>query len=120
MPSQQCSVLNNRMPGIQTRCSAFAQRLNPSESHDGPGGARRRLDLFLIVYPFVASQFGNYISVQLVTGQQLIDALENGVSQVESGAGRFPQVRPAHGSHGFELSQSAGLTSFASLSTHRL
>ena len=38
-------------------------------------------------------QFGNYISVQAVTGQQLIDALENGVSQVEFGAGRFPQVR---------------------------
>lgn len=100
MLPQQCCVLNNRMPGIQTRCRASARRLNP-ESHNGPGGARHRLDLFLIIHPVVASQFGNYISVQLVTGQQLIDALENGVSQVESGAGRFPQVRPAYVSHGF-------------------
>lgn len=36
--------------------------------------------------------FGNYISVVAVTGAKLIEALENGVSQVESTAGRFPQV----------------------------
>jgi hypothetical protein len=39
-----------------------------------------------------AVQFGNYISTVLVTGQQLIDALENGVSLVETVQGRFPQV----------------------------
>ena len=46
-----------------------------------------------------AAQFGNYISTRLVTGQQLIDALENGVSLVETVQGRFPQVcneQPAH------------------------
>ena len=36
--------------------------------------------------------FGNTIALVTVTGQQLFDALENGVSQIELGAGRFPQV----------------------------
>ena len=36
--------------------------------------------------------FGNTIALVTVTGQQLLDALENGVSQIELGAGRFPQV----------------------------
>ncbi len=36
--------------------------------------------------------FGNEISLVTVTGRQLRDALENGVSQVENAAGRFPQV----------------------------
>jgi 5'-nucleotidase/UDP-sugar diphosphatase len=36
--------------------------------------------------------FGNEVSLVTVTGRQLVDALENGVSQVEGGAGRFPQV----------------------------
>ena len=36
--------------------------------------------------------FGNVTVVTEVTGQQVLDALENGFSQVEDGAGRFPQV----------------------------
>ena len=36
--------------------------------------------------------FGNVTVVTVITGQQLKEALENGVSQVEDGAGRFPQV----------------------------
>lgn len=36
--------------------------------------------------------FGNTLTVMTVTGAQVKEALENGVSQVESGAGRFPQV----------------------------
>lgn len=36
--------------------------------------------------------FGNVTVVTEVTGQQILDALENGFSQVENGAGRFPQV----------------------------
>ncbi|MBC7324695.1 MAG: 5'-nucleotidase C-terminal domain-containing protein [Moorella sp. (in: Bacteria)] len=36
--------------------------------------------------------FGNTLVVLELTGQQVIDALENGVSQVEQKAGRFPQV----------------------------
>jgi 5'-nucleotidase len=36
--------------------------------------------------------FGNTIALVTLTGAQLLAALENGVSQVELGAGRFPQV----------------------------
>jgi 5'-nucleotidase / UDP-sugar diphosphatase len=36
--------------------------------------------------------FGNTLARVDLTGAQVIAALENGVSQVESGAGRFPQV----------------------------
>ncbi len=36
--------------------------------------------------------FGNVTVLTEITGQQVLDALENGVSQVETGAGRFAQV----------------------------
>jgi 5'-nucleotidase / UDP-sugar diphosphatase len=36
--------------------------------------------------------FGNVTVLTEVTGQQVLDALENGFSKVEEGAGRFPQV----------------------------
>ncbi|ARE38867.1 5'-nucleotidase [Rhodovulum sp. P5] len=36
--------------------------------------------------------FQNTLSTFFVSGQTIIDALENGLSQVEEGAGRFPQV----------------------------
>ncbi|MBC7319782.1 5'-nucleotidase C-terminal domain-containing protein [bacterium] len=36
--------------------------------------------------------FGNYLVALDLTGQQIIEALENGVSQVKDLAGRFPQV----------------------------
>ena len=36
--------------------------------------------------------FQNTLSTFQVTGAQVLAALENGVSQVEEGAGRFPQV----------------------------
>jgi 5'-nucleotidase/UDP-sugar diphosphatase len=36
--------------------------------------------------------FGNTLFVMSVTGAQVREALESGVSQVETGAGRFPQV----------------------------
>lgn len=39
-----------------------------------------------------ALPFGNEITTVTTTGRDLIAALENGVSQVETGAGRFPQV----------------------------
>ena len=50
--------------------------------------------------------FGNKTVVLEITGQQVIDAVENGVSGVENGAGRFPHIS------GFafvaDLSQPAG------------
>jgi 5'-nucleotidase / UDP-sugar diphosphatase len=36
--------------------------------------------------------FGNVTVLTAITGSDLLAALENGVSQVEDGAGRFPQV----------------------------
>lgn len=36
--------------------------------------------------------FGNTLAVATITGAQVKEALENGVSQIESGAGRFPQI----------------------------
>jgi 5'-nucleotidase / UDP-sugar diphosphatase len=36
--------------------------------------------------------FGNYLTVLKLSGPQIIAALENGVSQVDQEAGRFPQV----------------------------
>ncbi len=36
--------------------------------------------------------FGNVTVMTEITGQQILDAMENGVSKVEDGSGRFPQV----------------------------
>ena len=36
--------------------------------------------------------FGNTLALTTITGAQLKEALENGVSQVETGGGRFPQI----------------------------
>lgn len=36
--------------------------------------------------------FGNVTVMAEITGQQILDAMENGVSRVEDGAGRFPQI----------------------------
>lgn len=36
--------------------------------------------------------FQNYVAVLRLSGRQVVEALENGVSAVESGGGRFPQV----------------------------
>ena len=41
---------------------------------------------------FTEMPFGNQIVMATVSGTDLLAALENGFSQVESGAGRFPQV----------------------------
>ncbi len=36
--------------------------------------------------------FGNVTVLSEITGQQILDAMENGVSRVEDGSGRFPQI----------------------------
>ncbi len=36
--------------------------------------------------------FGNVTVLTEITGQQILDAMENGVSKVEDGSGRFPQI----------------------------
>ncbi|MBM1556117.1 5'-nucleotidase C-terminal domain-containing protein [Sulfitobacter mediterraneus] len=50
--------------------------------------------------------FQNTLSTFQVSGATLVEALENGVSQIEEGAGRFPQV--AGMTYAFDASQPAG------------
>ncbi|MGN7468417.1 bifunctional metallophosphatase/5'-nucleotidase [Brevibacillus sp. SAFN-007a] len=52
-----------------------------------PAGDITKKDLYTLL-PFE----NNTLSIVEVTGEELKQALENGVSQVETGAGRFPQI----------------------------
>ena len=58
------------------------------------GGLRASIDAGVITMGEVLTvlPFQNTLSTFQVSGQALVDALENGVSQVEEGSGRFPQV----------------------------
>jgi 5'-nucleotidase / UDP-sugar diphosphatase len=58
------------------------------------GGLRASIDAGEITMGEVLTvlPFQNTLATFEGTGQMIIDALENGVSQVEEGAGRFPQV----------------------------
>lgn len=58
------------------------------------GGIRASIDVGEITMGEVLTvlPFQNTLSTFQVTGAVLVEALENGVSQVEEGAGRFPQV----------------------------
>ncbi|MGR3540889.1 MAG: bifunctional metallophosphatase/5'-nucleotidase [Hasllibacter sp.] len=58
------------------------------------GGLRASIDSGEVTMGEVLTvlPFQNTLSTFEVTGQDVIDALENGVSQVADGAGRFPQV----------------------------
>ena len=58
------------------------------------GGLRASIDAGQITMGEVLSvlPFQNTLSTFEVSGQTIIDALENGVAQVEEGSGRFPQV----------------------------
>ena len=58
------------------------------------GGLRASIDAGEVTMGEVLTvlPFQNTLSTFEVSGQTVIDALENGVSQVEEGAGRFPQV----------------------------
>jgi 5'-nucleotidase len=58
------------------------------------GGIRASIDAGEIILGEVldVQPFGNTIALVTLTGAQLKEALENGVSQVETVAGRFPQV----------------------------
>ena len=72
------------------------------------GGIRASIDAGEVTMGEVLTvlPFQNTLSTFEVTGQTLIDALENGVSQIEEGAGRFPQV--AGMSYAFDASAPAG------------
>lgn len=58
------------------------------------GGIRASIDAGQVTMGDVLTvlPFQNTLSTFQVTGAVLVEALENGVSQVEEGAGRFPQV----------------------------
>jgi 5'-nucleotidase len=58
------------------------------------GGLRASIDQGQVTMGEVLSvlPFQNSLSTFEASGQTVIDALENGVSQVEAGKGRFPQV----------------------------
>ncbi len=58
------------------------------------GGLRASIDAGTVTYGEVLTvlPFQNTLSTFQVTGEAIVEALENGVGQVEEGAGRFPQV----------------------------
>ncbi|MCP5036238.1 MAG: multifunctional 2',3'-cyclic-nucleotide 2'-phosphodiesterase/5'-nucleotidase/3'-nucleotidase [Rhodobacteraceae bacterium] len=72
------------------------------------GGIRASIDAGEVTMGEVLTvlPFQNTLSTFFVSGETLLAALENGVSQHEDGAGRFPQV--AGMSYAFDVSQEAG------------
>ncbi len=72
------------------------------------GGLRASIDAGEITQGEVLTvlPFQNTLSTFFVTGQDVLDALENGVSQHEEVAGRFPQVAGLEFT--FDISQPAG------------
>lgn len=72
------------------------------------GGLRASIDAGDVTMGEVLTvlPFQNTLSTFQVSGAQLMEALENGVSQIEEGAGRFPQV--AGMTFTFDASQPAG------------
>ncbi|KIN61939.1 putative 5-nucleotidase [Sulfitobacter noctilucicola] len=72
------------------------------------GGIRASIDAGEVTMGEVLTvlPFQNTLSTFQVTGAVLVEALENGVSQVEEGAGRFPQV--AGMSYAFDAKAEAG------------
>ena len=72
------------------------------------GGIRASIDAGPVTMGEVLTvlPFQNTLSTFEVTGAVLLEALENGVSQVEEGAGRFPQV--AGMTYAFDASKPAG------------
>lgn len=72
------------------------------------GGIRASIDAGEVTMGEVLTvlPFQNTLSTFEVTGATLVAALENGVSQIEDGAGRFPQVSGM--SYAFDVNQPAG------------
>ena len=72
------------------------------------GGIRASIDAGDITMGEVLTvlPFQNTLSTFQISGAAIVEALENGVGQIEEGAGRFPQV--AGMSYAFDASQPAG------------
>ena len=71
------------------------------------GGIRASLDAGDVTLGEIMTilPFQNTLSTFKVTGEQLLTAIENGVSEVEEVAGRFPQVSGMR--YSFDLSKPA-------------
>ncbi|MBB3993337.1 5'-nucleotidase [Sulfitobacter undariae] len=63
-------------------------------AYQNSGGIRASIDAGAVTMGDVLTvlPFQNTLSTFQITGAVLVEALENGVSQIEEGAGRFPQV----------------------------
>ena len=72
------------------------------------GGIRASIDAGEVTMGEVLTvlPFQNTLSTFQVTGETIVAALENGVSQIEDGAGRFPQV--AGMTYAFDVSKEPG------------
>ena len=72
------------------------------------GGIRASIDAGEVTMGEVLTvlPFQNTLSTFQVSGETILDALENGVSEVEEGAGRFPQV--AGMTYAFDIAQPVG------------
>jgi 5'-nucleotidase len=72
------------------------------------GGLRASIDQGVVTMGEVLTvlPFQNTLATFQITGKDVVDALENGVSQIEDGAGRFAQV--AGLKYSFDKSQPAG------------
>ncbi|MCD4684910.1 MAG: 5'-nucleotidase C-terminal domain-containing protein [Anaerolineae bacterium] len=79
-------------------CDAIMDNTGADIVFQNGGGIRADIDLGEVTMGQVLTvlPFGNLISTLELTGADVWAALENGVSQVEDGAGRFPQVAGIH------------------------
>ncbi len=87
---QECAMGNLVADAMLDRGADQGVRIAIANS----GGLRAGIDAGQVTMGEVLTvlPFQNTLSTFEITGQGLIDALENGVSQVEEVAGRFPQV----------------------------
>lgn len=87
---QECAMGNLVADAMLARVAAQGVSIAIANS----GGLRASIDAGDVTMGEVLTvlPFQNTLSTFEITGQGVLDALENGVSQVEEGAGRFPQV----------------------------
>ncbi|WP_095590508.1 bifunctional metallophosphatase/5'-nucleotidase [Actibacterium ureilyticum] len=87
---QECAMGNLVADAMLARVADQGVTISIANS----GGLRASIDAGEVTMGEVLTvlPFQNTLSTFQAKGQTIIDALENGVSQVEEGAGRFPQV----------------------------